>query len=330
MRRNLRWPRTTIGRLLLVTLAVVLGAGVIAALASVAGKGAYETGNRTDNSSNVTGVPAGIKPMPPTSNGGGATSRSGAPAASSGQPAAANLNVPDPARQIIKSGALTLVAQNIDAVTAQARSITLAHGGLVMQSNTTKQGDSVVADLTIQVPADQFEDTMAALRNMSGVTDRRVDKTTSQDVTEEYVDVKAQIDNLKVTERQLQTLMEKATRMEDVIAIQRELTNVRGQIDRLQGRANYLERRTAMSTITLHIEPPATAGSRPGWRFTEAVSKAWARSVVVFQGFADALITLIAFSIWLLPVLALAWVIWRLATRRNGPPPVATPRSGEF
>lgn len=325
MRRITNWSPGRVPRWVRATVVGLIAFILIAALITANGRLGREAPPIADGGSAVRGVPGDVTTMPAAAATRAPGSQSPAAGSASSRPPA-NINVPDPNRQIIKAGTLSVVVENVDSAVQQARSVTAAHGGIVTQSSMSTGDGLGVAEFTIQVPAEQFEAAMDALRGMSGVTDRRVDKTSSQDVTEEYVDVKAQVDNLKATERQLQVLMDKATRIEDVLAIQRELTNVRGQIDRLQGRVNYLERRTAMSTIALRIAPIGSAGSRPGWRFSEALSRAWERSVAVMQGVADVLLTVAMFAVWLLPVLGLIWLAWRVATRRHGSPPA--PESG--
>ena len=117
--------------------------------------------------------------------------------------------------------------------------------------------------------------------------------------------------------------------------IQREITNVRGQIERLQGRANYLDRRAAMSTIAINLETPVVAGpSTPtgsDWRFTVVVGEAWAASLKALQVVATVVITVAVFFWWLLPLLALGVLAWRRYRRRSaarrsaGSPPTAPP-----
>ena len=114
--------------------------------------------------------------------------------------------------------------------------------------------------------------------------------------------------------------------MEDILALQREITNIRGQIDRLQGRANYLDKRSAMSTINLHLEQEAVAArsTQPAWRFGEVLARAWERSLVVLQGLATVLINVAVFAVWLLPLVLVGWLAWRFF-RRERPAPAATP-----
>ena len=243
----------------------------------------------------------------------------------SGQPAA-NTTQPDASRQIIKTGTLSLVLKDVDSGMSQVRAVAKQHGGDVLQENATKSGDHRVADMVIQVPSDRFDDVMVALRGLNGLVDRPVDRTSSQDVTEEYVDLQAQIKNLQATEGKLLELQGKATRMEDILSLQREITNIRGQIERLQGRANYLDKRSAMSTINLHLQPegaPARTG-QPAWRFGEVLARAWERSLVVFQGLATVLINLAAFAVWVLPLALVGWLAWRFF-RRERTAPIAPP-----
>ena len=77
--------------------------------------------------------------------------------------------------------------------------------------------------------------------------------TSARDVTEEFVDVEAQLKNLKSAEDQYRAILNKAYTVEDILAVQRELTNIRGQIDSMQGRLNYLSRQIDMSTISVSL-----------------------------------------------------------------------------
>lgn len=255
----------------------------------------------------------------------GAPVQSAAGGASSGQ--SSDLALPDTAQQVIKTGTIGLTVKDLDSGMAQVRAIALQYGGGVLQSNVSRAGDARVGDLTIQVDSKQFDAAMAALRQVNGVVQVTADRTTSQDVTAEYVDVQAQIENLKASATQLRALMDRATSTTDILAIQRELSTVQGQIDRLQARANYLQQHAAMSTIAVHLEPQGLPTAAPGWRFAEVVARAWARSLAVFQGVATVLINVAIFALWLLPFAAVAWLLWRFF-RRGGAGQAGTPAGG--
>lgn len=292
------------------------------------GGGAANTGARAAASSAPAAV-SGAAPVAPgalPTTGAATQSGSGSTQASPG---------PLPKRLLIKTGTLGLVVSDVDVTFGRIRAIAQQYGGEVSQYTNSKSGERRLGTVTILVDSAQFEAAMTALREMSGIVERRADKAESTDVSEEFADVQAQITNLEATERQLRGIMEKATRTEDILNIQREITNVRGQIERLQGRANYLDRRAAMSTIAINLETPVVAGpatpTGTNWRFTVVVGEAWVASLKALQVVATVVITVAVFCWWLLPLLALGVLAWRLRRRRSGrggaagSPPTAPP-----
>jgi hypothetical protein len=339
VRTRARWliPALLVG--VLVIAGVVVGMGGNSAQNSAAEPPTSSESARAGDSGFAAKPAAQSAPAAAPAGGGAANSSAGgagsaATGAQQSQPSghpSTNTTQPNAPRQIIKTGTLSLVLNDVDSGMSQVRAVAKQHDGDVLQENATKSGDHRVADMVIQVPSDRFDDVMVALRGLNGLVDRPVDRTSSQDVTEEYVDLQAQIKNLQATEGKLLELQGKATRMEDILSLQREITNIRGQIDRLQGRANYLDKRSAMSTINLHLQPegaPARTG-QPAWRFGEVLARAWARSLVVFQGMATVLINVAVFALWLLPLALVGWLAWRFLRRERTAPtaPTAAPTS---
>jgi hypothetical protein len=75
----------------------------------------------------------------------------------------------------------------------------------------------------------------------------------ANDVTEEYIDLSAKLKNLEATEEQLLEIMKKAEKVEDILAVQRELTNTRDEIERTKGRMQYLEQTSETSLIEVQL-----------------------------------------------------------------------------
>lgn len=238
-------------------------------------------------------------------------------------------------RMIIRNGAIGIKATSVEQTLGRITSIVTSKGGLVFSTSTDHRGDYTYATLTLQVPPARFDDTMSDIRSAAVTVTNET--SSSQDVTEEFVDNDAQIKNLTQSEQQLNTLLTKATSVTDVLAVQREVTTVRGQIDRLEGRQKYLATKTSMASITVSIEPiglitPEKFNSTQGWDFGRTLQNAWDGSVHGLQGLATVLIT-IAVYLWVLPLLLLAyWVAVRVfrASQRpvagpgaNQPPPAA-------
>ena len=231
-------------------------------------------------------------------------------------------------RMVIRTAQLAVEVGDIEGSIAQVRQIAQQGGGFVSASNTRVEKvegqDRTVADLTIQVRSDTLDVAMSALRSLGKVN---TETSGSQDVTEEYVDLDSNLRNLQASEAAILKLMDKATRIEDVLSLQRELTNVRGQIERIQGRKRFLERRTDMATIAISLRLPPVEASRPvlggAWDPAAVAARGWQASLAVLRSLTEVVIVVLAFSWWLVPVLGAGWYVWK---RRRGRPtaPAAT------
>ncbi len=221
-------------------------------------------------------------------------------------------------RMIIRTANLTLVVTDVEQTLASVRDVAQAAGGFVGKSSSRYDGDLQIADITLQVPAQAYDSTIQRLRGLA----IRVDNETSssQDVTEEYTDLDSQLRNLQATEASLIKLLDRSNQISDIIAVQKELTNVRGQIERIQGRMKYLSRRSDMSTISLSIIPEAKAKSKPSdaWNPFRSAGNAWSASLSFLRTLVELVLVAVVFFFWLIiPVGILIFFLWR--RRKNRP-----------
>jgi hypothetical protein len=228
---------------------------------------------------------------------------------------------------VIRTAQLTVEVQgDMERAIASVRQIAQQGGGFISASNTHVERpagqtqDQPVADLTLQVRSDAADETLTALRALGKVTS---ESSGSQDVTEEYVDVDANLRNLQASEEAIVSLMGKATRIDDVLALQRELTNVRGQIQRLQGRKNYLQNRADMATISISLRTPSTENAQSpaigGWNPLAVARVGWQASLNVLRTAAEFVIVVAAFSWWLVPFVAAGVYVWQRRRQRSAP-----------
>jgi hypothetical protein len=155
-------------------------------------------------------------------------------------------------RMIVRTGNIALVVVDIAKAIEQITQLAGSFEGFVVSSNSWKQGDVLAGSIAIRVSAKYFDNAIKALHGMA--VDVTSESTSGQDVTEEYVDLSAKLHNLQASEAQLLTLMEKAGTVADILDVQRELTNTRGQIEQTKGRMQYLEQTSAMSLINVNLE----------------------------------------------------------------------------
>ncbi len=129
---------------------------------------------------------------------------------------------------IVRTGNLVLIVNDVPETLQRIVDLAINLGGYVVTSNQYKEGERLVGQITVRVDADRFTEAMRTLRGYA--IEVSSENTSSQDVTEEYVDLQAKLKNLEAAEQQLLVILQKAEKVEDILAIQRELTDVRGQI----------------------------------------------------------------------------------------------------
>jgi hypothetical protein len=212
-----------------------------------------------------------------------------------GQPPAAPADL-----LIIKTGTLSLQVTGLDtAITAATQKITEL-GGYASASDRSGDGEDASASITFRIPAARWEEALAGLR---GIADKVLaEKSSTEDVTGQVIDLGARIKNLEATERALQAIMDRATEIKDVLTVQSELTKVRGEIEEMAAQKGHLEEQAAMSTLTVSfgLKPNPVQLEQQGFDPTAEAEQASASLVSVLQGVATAGIW---FAIVWLPIL---------------------------
>jgi hypothetical protein len=187
-------------------------------------------------------------------SGAAAESASDAPA-SSAQPreSAKPPNIDTLQRKIIFTGTVELVVEQFDPVPTKIAALAKQFNAYVSKSNIAgSQGTPRHGQWTIRVPVDRYEDLLDAARQLGEI---RSIGSNSQDVSEEYYDIDAHSRNLKQEEDRLKKLMADNTgKLEDILALEKELTRVRGEIEQLEGKLEKLNKLSAMSTVNLNVQ----------------------------------------------------------------------------
>lgn len=221
-------------------------------------------------------------------------------------------------QKIIKNAVLSVVAKDVNHALDQVSDIIAAYpSAFISNSNVRQRDDKTEASIVVKVAAADFDGVMKQLRQIGEkVTSENI---STQDVTEEYVDLESQLRNLKATQERYLQLLAKAVTVQDILSIQERLNNVQSQIDRTEGRIKFLDQRTSFSTITINMAP--TPGALPGkpspWDPAKTFSVALGNLMRVSQGFLDAAIYLSIYSLPLLPLLVFAWWLFRRRTVRT-------------
>jgi vacuolar-type H+-ATPase subunit I/STV1 len=221
------------------------------------------------------------------------------------------------------------ISATLDSISAVAGGV----GGFVVSTQFSGEEDSRLGFVTVRVPADQLDSVLDQIRDMAVRV--LTEHSSSQDVTEEYVDLDARVRNLERAEQQFLGILERAETIEDTLNVQRELTSIQGQLEQLKGRMQYLERTSATSLISVELRPASSPQAlvEPGWRPLET-AKETVRGLSGFgQGLADFAIRLVIFAPVWLPILVAGWWLWRRDQRvrrwvSGGRPPIPPQENG--
>lgn len=202
----------------------------------------------------------------------------------------------DTERKIVKNGRITLEVESVVDAMDEIAGIADELGGYVVSSDKYETDEGLSANMNIRVPVDRFDQAFDRLRQLA--IDVPYESTDSIDVTEEYVDLQARLHNLKATESQYLALLERAETVEDTIQVWRELSNIREQIERIEGRMKYLERTSDMAFIRISLsEPGELAGP---WSPSNALRSAIRGLITFIRGLATGLIWVGVFCwIWI-------------------------------
>jgi hypothetical protein len=164
-------------------------------------------------------------------------------------------------RSIVRTASLGLVVKDVRQTVKDITSLVTGQQGFVTSSSVNDSipnSDVVMGNMTLRVPNDKLDSILESLR---GMADRvTTDQLSAADKTTQRIDLEARLTNLRATETQLLGIMNRATNVEDTLSVQKELQNVRDNIERLQAQLDYLKGDASMSTITVSLSTKADVG----------------------------------------------------------------------
>ena len=184
-------------------------------------------------------------------------------------------------RKIIRNADITIEVASTNQAQHSVTSIAEAYGGFVVTSESKQRNNADPSQrtldfkLVVRIPFDKFGVALDDIRKLASNVPE--EKTTGEDVTEEFIDLEARIKTQKALELQFIEIMKQAKKVEDALEVQSQLADVRTEIEKLEGRKRFLENRSSLATITVNIQAPkpVIATSPTGFRHSlgEAASE---------------------------------------------------------
>lgn len=215
-------------------------------------------------------------------------------------------------RLVLEETTLSLVVRDVRKAADSAIDYAKGIGGFMVSSSITRPEESPVATVVVRVPSEKFKEAVEYFR--SSALKVSSEYLLGEDVTAEYEDLDKKIVAYEKTMARFEEIRGKATKIEDLLAVTREIISLQDQIDDLKGRKEFLEKSAAFAKVTLYLatdefelpyQPPE--GFRPGVVFKLAVRSLLGNLYAVARG----LIWIGVYSAVWLPVLALSFYLYR-------------------
>ncbi|MCO5182147.1 MAG: DUF4349 domain-containing protein [Candidatus Promineofilum sp.] len=240
-----------------------------------------------------------------------------------GEASAAPLPAAQTARKIIARAEMDLAVSDtqtaVDTIEAKLAEV----NGYVSDANLymSAYGSSELlrGSMTVRVPAEELEPFMDAMHDLA--VDVRSESVTREDVTDQYSDTEAQLRNLRAAEEELLALLAEVRERpdatsEDILAVYNNITQIRAQIEQLQGRKNMLDNLVGLSILTLELTPDAL--TQPvldnAWRPMVVARDAVRALLNSLKGLGSAAIWFVLYALPLLllaavPIILLIWLL---------------------
>jgi len=253
---------------------------------------------------------------------GGVASRSVVPPVS---PSAPSGKTYEGERKVIKNATLKLLVEDLDSSIESIKKITEDNEGF-LGSLDRSQSTGARADMVVHIPSSSLDKVLKEFKDLAVVVRR--ENLSGYDVTEEFIDNDARLKNLRREEEQYLKILDKASKVEDILQVEREINRVRRDIESLEGRIKNLESKVSYSKVSISLDEEKSQEQikKGEWRPWVNMKKEGRIFVKKMQGFVDYLVEfffgvvaaipyIILYAVTLLVVGILVKFGWRLLKR---------------
>jgi hypothetical protein len=212
-------------------------------------------------------------------------------------------------RKLIKNGTLNFEVEDIVQAKSEVTKISTAVNAYVSSEDQTNFDDRVQYNQIIRVPASHFEELVTKIEALAIKIENK--NINSQDVTEEFIDIEARLKTKKDLENRYREILKQAKTVAEIISIESQIANVRGEIESMEGRLNFLKSQVSLSTLTLTYYEKV--GTNFGFvsKFSQSLSSGWDNLLSFLVGLASVwpFLIILGSGIW--------WLIRREKLRRQ-------------
>lgn len=224
-------------------------------------------------------------------------------------------------RKIVRNAELNLESDSPEDSQQKITTIVESRGGFVVESQQSssevKTTTHDIVSMTIRVPAEKFGETLAEIRKTANRV--IVETVKGEDVTEEFIDIEARLKAQKALEAQFMEIMKRANSVGEALSIQSQLANVRGEIEKVEGRKRFLENQASLSIIKIRLQTPTVFTANSAgifYRLTESFSAGFDFALNFVLGMVTLVVAVLPFFLLIgLPGYLIIRFFWRKQKR---------------
>ncbi|HZY80272.1 MAG TPA: DUF4349 domain-containing protein [Cyclobacteriaceae bacterium] len=176
-------------------------------------------------------------------------------------------------RKLIKNGSIDFEVNDIDATKQTITDMTNKVGGYISSDSKNDYGSGPHFEQVVRIPADTLDFFMKEIEKLAVRIDNQ--NISSNDVTEEFIDVETRLRTKKELEVRYLDLLKQAKNLKDIVEIEGQLNNVRSEIESMEGRLKYLTNQVDFSTLRLNYYKPNAGSYGFSSKFSNTFSRGW-------------------------------------------------------
>lgn len=219
-------------------------------------------------------------------------------------------------RKVEKNGSLKLLVKSAEESAKNIQNTAERLGGFVSNSYVYEVSLGIKAgQVVIRVPASSFNVAMDEIKKLAVKVEQ--ENSSAQDVTEQYVDLTARLNNFKTQEEQYLGILKKAKTIEEILNVSSRLNEVRLQIEQLEGQLKYLNQQIDLAAIAVNLTEEGDIevfGLR--WRPLYVAKVALRDMMSGLTDYADAMIKFIfqlpVIILWLATFGLIIFAVWKV------------------
>lgn len=175
--------------------------------------------------------------------------------------------------KLIKNGSIEFEVSDVEATKKSVIQLTADFGGYISSENQNNYATAPRYEQTVRIPADKLDEFISKIEALARNVDAK--NISTQDVTEEFIDVETRLKTKKELESRYLELLKQAKTVKDLIEVETQLANVRGEIESMEGRLKYLTNQVSFSTLNVVYYKHVSGNNGFGYRFSRTFGEGW-------------------------------------------------------